>query len=66
MSCVDGVCNCCIYIEPQLFLANTHILRIVCVQSSGVTAAFIGDRDWGEGGDFIGASHRKCEIHSIG
>ena len=49
VSCVDGVCNCCIYIEPQMILANTYILSIVCVQSSGVKVGIIGG-DWG--GDF--------------
>ena len=49
VSCVDGVCNCCIYIKPQLILANTCILSIVCVQSSGVKVGIIGG-DWGGGG----------------
>ena len=44
VSCVDGVCNCCIYIEPhgQLILANTYILSIVCSTQSSCAHVIFG------------------------
>ena len=64
VSCVDGVCNCCIYIEPQLFLANTYILSIVCVQSFGVKGAIIGGDLGGVGGFRTKKKHNDCHIFS--